>query len=240
MAHLTGQERAHYVQNMFARIAGRYDRMNRLMTFGQDVRWRRYVIAQAHIPPGGRLLDIATGTGDIAYEGMQQVPGLQAVGGDFTLEMMQAGKLYPERRSIQWVGADTLALPFPDNYFDAVTSGFLMRNVIDVDKAFQEQWRVTKPGGRVIVLESSPPKRNLLRPFILFHLNTVIPTLGRLITGESEAYRYLPDSTQQFRTPEALAEAMRQTGFSQVRFKLFMFGTIAIHVGEKSDSLAMK
>jgi demethylmenaquinone methyltransferase/2-methoxy-6-polyprenyl-1,4-benzoquinol methylase len=233
MAHLTGQERAHYVQNMFARIAGRYDRMNRLMTFGQDLRWRRYVIRQANIPPNGRLLDIATGTGDIAFEGMQQVPGLQAVGGDFTLEMMQAGKLYPERRTIQWVGADTLALPFPDEYFDAVTSGFLMRNVIDLEGALREQWRVIKPRGRVVILESSPPKRNLLHPFILFHLNYVIPTLGRLITGESDAYRYLPDSTQQFRTPQALADAMRQTGFANVQYKLFMFGTIAIHVGEK-------
>ena len=233
MAHLTGQERAQYVQSMFARIAGRYDRMNRLMTFGQDLRWRRYVIRQANIPPNGRLLDIATGTGDIAYEGMQQVPGLQAVGGDFTLEMMQAGKLYPERRTIQWVGADTLALPFPDEYFDAVTSGFLMRNVIDLEGALREQWRVIKPRGRVVILESSPPKRNLLRPFILFHLNYVIPTLGRLITGESDAYRYLPDSTQQFRTPHALADAMRQTGFANVQYKLFMFGTIAIHVGEK-------
>lgn len=236
MAHLTGQERAQYVQSMFARIAGRYDRMNRLMTFGQDLRWRRYVIQQANIPPKGRLLDIATGTGDIAFEGMQQVPGLQAVGGDFTLEMMQAGKLYPERRTIQWVGADTLALPFPDDYFDAVTSGFLMRNVIDLEGALREQWRVIKPRGRVVILESSPPKRNLLRPFILFHLNYVIPTLGRLITGESDAYRYLPDSTQQFRTPQALAEAMRQTGFANVQFKLFMFGTIAIHTGEKPES----
>lgn len=236
MAHLTGQERAQYVQSMFARIAGRYDRMNRLMTFGQDLRWRRYVIQQANIPPQGRLLDIATGTGDIAYEGMQQVSGLQAVGGDFTLEMMQAGKLYPERQTIQWVGADTLSLPFPGNYFDAVTSGFLMRNVIDVDKALREQMRVLKPRGRVVILESSPPKRNLLRPFILFHLNHVIPTLGRLITGESDAYRYLPDSTQQFRTPQALAEAMHQTGFTHVQFKLFMFGTIAIHTGEKPEN----
>lgn len=236
MAHLTGQERAQYVQSMFARIAGRYDRMNRLMTFGQDLRWRRYVIQQANIPPNGRLLDIATGTGDIAFEGMEQVPGLQAVGGDFTLEMMQAGKLYPERRTIQWVGADTLALPFPGEYFDAVTSGFLMRNVIDLEGALREQWRVIKPRGRVVILESSPPKRNLLRPFILFHLNYVIPTLGRLITGESDAYRYLPDSTQQFRTPQALADAMRQTGFANVQFKLFMFGTIAIHVGEKPES----
>jgi demethylmenaquinone methyltransferase/2-methoxy-6-polyprenyl-1,4-benzoquinol methylase len=233
MAHLTGQERADYVQDMFARIAGRYDLMNRLMTAGQDVRWRRFVIAQARLPVNGRLLDIATGTGDIALEGQKQIPGLQAVGGDFTLEMMQAGKQAPERQHIRWVGADTLALPFPDSYFDAVTSGFLMRNVIDVPGAFREQMPVTKPGGQVVVLESSPPKQNVLRPFILIHLNHIIPTLGKLITGESEAYSYLPDSTQQFQTPDSLAAMMRQVGFIRITYKLFMFGTIAIHVGQK-------
>lgn len=233
MAHLQGQERAQYVQNMFARIAGRYDLMNRLMTGGQDIRWRRYVIQQANLPENGRLLDIATGTGDIALEGWHQVPGLQAVGGDFTLEMMQAGKQIPERRPIQWVGSDTLALPFPDNTFDAVASGFLMRNVIDVPGAFREQVRVTKPGGRVVVLESSPPKQNWLRPYILIHLNYVIPLLGKLITGESDAYRYLPDSTQQFKDPETLADIMRQTGLQNVTYKLFMFGTVAIHTGQK-------
>lgn len=236
MADLQGQARADYVQDMFARIAGRYDRMNRLMTFGQDVRWREHVIFQANLPIGGRLLDIATGTGDIAAEGLNQVPGLQAVGGDFTIEMMQAGKRLPTRQTIRWVVSDTLALPFPDNSFDAVTSGFLMRNVIDVPGAFREQLRVTKPGGRVVVLESSPPKDNLLKPFIKIHLNYVIPTLGRAVTGEADAYRYLPDSTQAFQGPEQLAETMRVAGLVDVDFQLFMFGTIAIHVGTKPVS----
>ncbi len=233
MTHLEGQERAEYVQDMFARIAGRYDLMNRLMTAGQDIRWRKYVIAQARLPENGRLLDIATGTGDIALEGVKQTPGLQAVGGDFTIEMMQAGKRIPERSMIQWVTADTLNLPFPDNTFDAVTSGFLMRNVIDVPGAFTEQMRVTKPGGWVVVLESSPPKKNVLRPFIKIHLNYVIPTLGKLITGESDAYNYLPDSTQQFKAPEELVAIMESTGFANINYKMFMFGTIAIHAGQK-------
>ncbi len=233
MAHLTGEERAQYVQGMFARIAGRYDLMNRVMTAGQDIKWRRYVIQQAKLPENGRLLDIATGTGDIAYEGLCQHPEIQAVGGDFTIEMMQAGKVYPERAPILWTAADTLALPFPEDYFDAVTSGFLMRNVIDVPGAFREQMRVTRPGGWVVVLESSPPKKNLLRPFILFHLNRVIPTLGKLLAGDSDAYRYLPDSTQQFKDPDTLVEIMSQVGFGAIHYKMFMFGTIAIHVGQK-------
>ena len=234
MAHLEGQERAQYVQEMFARIAGRYDLMNRAMTVGQDIRWRRYVIAKAQLPPGGRLLDIATGTGDIAYEGLKQAPSIEAVGGDFTVEMMQVGKQsYPERAPIKWVGSDTLALPFPNNHFDAVTSGFLMRNVIDVDQAFREQWRVTKPGGWVVVLDSSPPKKNLLRPFIMIHLNYVIPTLGKILTGESDAYRYLPDSTQKFLGPDELAAKMTESGFELVDYRMFMFGTVGIHFGRK-------
>jgi demethylmenaquinone methyltransferase/2-methoxy-6-polyprenyl-1,4-benzoquinol methylase len=233
MAHLTGEERAQYVQGMFARIAGRYDLMNRLMTAGQDVRWRRYVIQQANLPAGGLLLDIATGTGEIAQEGLNQQPDIQVIGGDFTMEMMMAGRHIPQRRAIEWTVADTLSLPFPKDTFDAVTSGFLMRNVIDVPGAFFEQLRVTKPGGRVVVLESSPPKDNLLRPFIRFHLNHIIPTLGRVVTGDGDAYRYLPASTQQFQNPESLAGIMRKEGLEAVEFKMFMFGTIAIHTGRK-------
>ncbi len=236
MAHLEGEERAQYVQEMFARIAGRYDLMNRLMTFGQDVRWRRHVIAQAALPRCGRLLDIATGTGDIAAEGVLRHPGLTAVAADFTLEMMRAGReRHPERRALHWAGADTLALPFADDSFDAVTSGFLMRNVVDVPGALAEQYRVTRPGGRVVILESSPPKRNLLRPLIRLHLDYVIPTLGQLITGEGDAYRYLPATTQRFQTPAALAVAMRDVGFIDVGYRLFMFGTIGVHAGRKPE-----
>ena len=233
MAHLEGQERADYVQDMFARIAGRYDTMNRLMTAGQDIKWRRYVIEQAQLPENGRLLDIATGTGDIALEGLKQQSSIQAIGADFTIEMMQAGKRIPARQAIQWSTADTLALPFPDDTFDAVTSGFLMRNVIDVAGAFREQMRVTKPGGYVVVLESSPPKDNILKPFIRIHLNYVIPNLGKLVSGNADAYRYLPDSTQAFKGPDELALVMQQTGFTHVHYKMFMFGTVAIHVGQK-------
>ena len=125
-------------------------------------------------------------------------------------------------------------LPFADATFDAVTSGFLMRNVIDVPGAFREQARVTKPGGRVVVLESSPPKDNLLKPFIRIHLNVIIPTLGRIVAGESDAYRYLPDSTQAFQGPEQLADAMRAAGLADVSYRLFMFGTIGVHVGTKT------
>jgi demethylmenaquinone methyltransferase/2-methoxy-6-polyprenyl-1,4-benzoquinol methylase len=233
LSHLTGQQRSRYVQSMFTRIAGRYELMNRLMTFGQDGQWRRVVIHKAQLPQDGRLLDVGTGTGDIALECLRQRPSLNVFGADFTLEMMRVGREDPNRQEIHWTGADTLSLPFIDSSFDAVTSGFLMRNVIDVPGAFREQLRVTRPGGWIVVLESSPPKKNLLRPVIRFHLNTIIPLLGRLVTGEAEAYRYLPDTTQAFQKPETLAQIMIDSGLEDVSFRLFMFGTVAVHSGRK-------
>jgi len=130
---------------------------------------------------------------------------------------------------LRFTGSDALNLPFPDNTFDAVTSGYLMRNVIDVKRAWQEQYRVLKPGGRVVCLDTTPPPHNLLYPFINFHLHVVIPTLGRLIAGASDAYTYLPDSTENFLPAEKLAERMTAVGFKSVQFKRLMFNTMAIH-----------
>ncbi|MCI0518988.1 MAG: ubiquinone/menaquinone biosynthesis methyltransferase [Chloroflexi bacterium] len=232
MANLTGGERARYVQGMFTRIAGRYDLMNRLMTAGQDGRWRREVIRRAALPPGGRLLDLGAGTGDLARAALRADPSLRAVAADFTQEMMRVG----QRRGAPqpgWSGADALRLPFPTETFDAVVSGFLLRNVSDLPRALAEQRRVLRPGGRMVCLDTTRPPRNLLSPFIQFHLHTVIPLLGRLVTGEADAYAYLPDSTENFLAAEALAEAMRQAGFSAVGFRRIMLGAAALHWGVK-------
>lgn len=226
-------ERANYVQGMFDRIAARYNLMNRLMTFGQDMRWRRFVVQQAKLKPGSKLLDLATGTGDIAFEAVRQVPGAQVVGGDFSLGMMIVGQHQPLGDRVEWSGTDALNLPFPDNTFDAVTAGYLIRNVIDIPRAFAEQWRVLKPGGRVVILDTTPPPKNLLRPFILIHLRFVIPLLGRLVSGNPDAYKYLPESTQAFKTPDELAALMRNSGFENVAYKRFMLNTMAVHWGEK-------
>ncbi len=231
MATLQGPERAAYVQAMFGRIAGRYDRMNRLMTFGRDRAWRRYVVEQAALPPGGRLLDVAIGTGDIALDALSIDANLQAVGVDFSVPMMRTGQARTGGTRIQWIQGDALALPFPSATFDAVTSGYLMRNVVDVARAFGEQMRVVKPGGRVVCLDAAPPPHNLLYPLVMVHMRYIIPLLGRLIAGDSAAYNYLPESVQAFKTPEELAAVMRAVGLREVRYKRFMFGTMAVHVG---------
>jgi demethylmenaquinone methyltransferase/2-methoxy-6-polyprenyl-1,4-benzoquinol methylase len=235
MAHLQGRERAAYVRDMFDRIARRYNLMNRLMTGGQDMRWRRFVVQQARLQPGHRLLDLATGTGDIGFEALRQVPGARVVGADFSLGMMQVGRTLPLGDQMAWAGADALNLPFAAASFDAVTSGYLVRNVIDIPRTLREQLRVLRPGGRVVILDSSPPPDNLLRPFILFHLRYVIPALGRVIAGKqgADAYQYLPNSTQAFKTPAELAQIMRDAGIRNVQYQTFMFGTMAVHWGEK-------
>jgi demethylmenaquinone methyltransferase/2-methoxy-6-polyprenyl-1,4-benzoquinol methylase len=220
---------------MFTRIAARYDLMNRLMTAGQDVRWRREVIQRAGLPPGARLLDLGAGTGDLAQEARRQQPDCCPVAADFTLQMMRIGQARLRNTAVQpdWLGADALHLPFADQCFDAAVSGFLFRNVIDIPQALSEQRRALKPGGCLVILDTTRPPQNLLTPFIRFHLRVIIPALGRLVTGEGDAYNYLPDSTQAFLTAEQLAEHMRLAGFREVGFRRLMFGTIAIHWGVK-------
>ena len=230
MTQLTGQERAQYVQSMFTKIAHRYDLMNRLMTGGQDIRWRKEVIQLARLRPNASLLDLGTGTGDLAREALTQFPQARVTAADFTLEMMRVGK---KNGDLNFSSADALNLPFKDKTFDAVVSGFLMRNVTDVQQALKEQFRTLKPGGRIVVLDTTRPKKNLLSPFIKFHMHVIIPTVGGLLSGMRDAYKYLPDTTEGFLTAEELSVRMVAVGFRRVNFKRLMFGTIAIHWGEK-------
>jgi demethylmenaquinone methyltransferase/2-methoxy-6-polyprenyl-1,4-benzoquinol methylase len=235
MAGLKGQERANYVQEMFGRIAGRYNIMNRIMTFGQDMSWRRFVVKQANLPAKGALLDLATGTGDIAFEAKESHPDAHVIGADFALPMMFVGQNEPRGKTIDWSAADALNLPFPNARFDAVVSGYLMRNVIDIPKALKEQLRVLKNGGRIVILDTAPPPNNLLKPFILIHMNYMIPILGRLIGGQAaaDAYKYLPESTQAFKTAPELVELLKQAGYQKIGYKLVMLGTQMIVWGEK-------
>lgn len=230
VAETTGKERAAYVQGMFRRIARQYDLMNCLISAGQDGRWRRQVIRLARLRPEGRLLDVGAGTGDLAREALRQHPEVSAVAADFTLEMMHAGQ---SRGPLLWSAADALLLPFPDGTFDAVVSGFLMRNVGDVQQALREQMRVLRRGGRIVILDTTRPKHTLLTPFIWVYMHLVIPLLGGLVTGSREAYDYLTRSTEGFLSAEQLAARMAAAGFKRLGFRRLMFGAIAIHWGEK-------
>jgi len=231
MTHLTGKERGEYVQDMFTRIAHRYDLMNRLMTAGQDVRWREQVIREARLKADARVLDLGAGTGDLAREALKQQPESKVVAADFTLEMMRVGQGL--NGSLPWSAADAMNLPFGDNTFDAVVSGFLMRNVGDIQSALKEQYRTLKPGGRIVILDTTKPRRNLLSPFIWLHMHVVIPMLGGLLSGFKDAYNYLPDSTEEFVSAKELTVRMAAVEFKRINFEILMFGTIAIHWGQK-------
>ncbi len=223
-------EKAKVVRSMFARIAARYDLMNRLMTFGQDRVWQREVVRRAALPAGGRLLDIGCGTGGIAKMAAADT-SLRITAADFTLEMLLQGRSAPHPRPLTWCCADALALPFADRTFDAVTSGYLLRNVVAIDRALDEQIRVARPGARIVCLDTAPPDQHILLPLINFHMQRVIPWLGGLVSGDRYAYQYLPQSTQAFKTAAELARLMRTAGLRNVVYQRRMFNTVTIIYG---------
>ena len=221
------------VQRMFDAIAGRYDVMNRVMTLGQDQRWRRFVVQRAGDPGRGRVLDLATGTGDIASLLRDFHPDAVVIGSDFSRNMLrEARRRFPEA-AIGWQACDANRLPFADKVFQAVTFGYLLRNVDDSLAVLREVHRVLQPGGRVVCLDTTPPEKNLLYPLVRLYFRFGIPLLGRCIARDEEAYSYLTGSTMDFHSAEALAALFRQAGFTDVGYKKFMLGTIGVHWGRK-------
>ncbi len=223
------------VRAMFARIAHRYDLMNRLMTGGLDLRWRQQAIQACALPPDAWVLDVGAGTGDLAAEALRQRPGALVVGCDFTLPMMLRGRMKPGRDRIRWVGGDALRLPFPDEQFDAVVSGFVMRNVADLDQAFREQSRVVRPSGRVACLEAIRPPRRWWTPLYRFYFHRTVPWMGAIVAGDRAAYTYLPQSVEGFFTLEELARAMIRAGLILQEARTFLLGTVALIVSMKPD-----
>jgi demethylmenaquinone methyltransferase/2-methoxy-6-polyprenyl-1,4-benzoquinol methylase len=209
---------------MFDRIAPVYDAMNRVMTAGLDGRWRR-LTARSVATPGARVLDSCCGTGDLAIACARE--GAVATGLDFSERMLErASQKAPE---IEWVRGDALALPFQDAAFDAVTVGFGVRNLEDLERGLRELRRVLRPGGRVGVLEITRP-HGLLAPFYRLWFDGIVPLLGKLLPGGS-AYTYLPASVRRFPGPDGLAELMRSVGFVDVEYKLLAGGIVALHTG---------
>jgi demethylmenaquinone methyltransferase/2-methoxy-6-polyprenyl-1,4-benzoquinol methylase len=221
---------------MFGRIVGRYDLMNRLMTGGQDGRWRRATARDAQ-PTGALALDLATGTADLAIE-LRRQGAREVVGADYSEPMLAAassklGRRRPDR--ITLVAADALALPFADSRFDCLTSAFLLRNVVDLPGSLAEMRRVLRPGGRAVSLELTHLKPGLKSRLFDAYFQGVVPRVGALVAGDSSAYSYLPASLDPFPDADSLAGLFRQAGFSKVSYRLVGFGALAIHVGLRPE-----
>ncbi len=226
------------VRAMFDRIAGIYDRLNSVMTAGMHHRWRRRAVELAQVGPGGRVLDVATGTGDLAFALARVVgPDGEVVGADFSEQMLEiarrkadAGAAGPDSAPIRFEQANALLLPHASDEFDAATVGFGVRNFSDLDQGLRELARVVRPGGHVVILEMTTPQRRPLSTFFKLWFDRVVPVLGR-VAGDSDAYTYLPNSVRRFPGPEELAARMAAVGLGDIRYVLTAGGIIALHVG---------
>ncbi len=224
---------------MFGDIAARYDLMNRLMTVGLDRRWRRMAAAQARLMAGDEALDACCGTGDLTFSLVEACPSCAVTGLDFTPEMLERARDKAAAREArclpvpgEFIAGDVLALPFADDRFAAVTVGWGVRNVPDVPGAFREMARVTRPGGRVVCLESTQAPDGAGKRFHDVWMGRVVPLLGRLVTGDPSAYAYLPASVAAFPRAGELAAIMAAAGLVAVRYRRLGFGAVALHVGE--------
>lgn len=220
---------------MFSTIAPRYDALNRLLSLGVDRRWRLQAAREALAGGGRRLLDVATGTGDLAFTLGAMAPEAQVTGVDFAEAMLERarGKAAGRPGRVRFEVGDGTELAFPEGSFDAVTIGYGLRNFVDIDAGLREFLRVLRPGGRLVVLEFPPPPGGAFGAVYRCYFQRVLPAVGGLVSGRASAYRYLPASVAAFPPPEALAERMRGAGFAGVRYRLQTFGISAIHVGEK-------
>jgi demethylmenaquinone methyltransferase / 2-methoxy-6-polyprenyl-1,4-benzoquinol methylase len=211
---------------MFDRIAGVYDVMNSVMTAGLHHRWRERAADLAQVGPGKRALDVATGTGDLAIALARR--GADVVGSDFSEGMLERARA--KNGAVRWEQANALALPYPDDAFDAATVGFGARNFSDLRQGLSEMARVVRPGGRVVVLEITTPTKPPLSTFFSLWFDRVVPLLGR-VTGEDQAYSYLPNSVKRFPGPRELGAEMHGLGLRDVRWILTAGGIIALHSG---------
>ena len=220
---------------MFGRISRRYDLVNRLLSLGIDGRWRRFAADQACLRPGDRALDVASGTGDLAFEMARRVGTTGSIAGlDLTREMLVLGHAKSVQRGEKRVDhheGDAMNLPYRDNAFRAATMAFGGRNVPDLIGAFREMGRVVEPGGQVVFLELNRPKMLGFRQAFDFYFHTFSPLIGGLLSGDRAAYEYLPRSVDKFESVGDIAVCMRDAGLTDVRVHPKMFGVAVVHVG---------
>ncbi len=222
------------VNRMFDRVAGRYDALNSVMTAGLHHRWRERAAERTGLGAGDSALDVCCGTGDLALALAGKVaPGGHVVGCDFSEPMLDLAREKAAERGaggVRFEWADALRLPYDGGRFDAVSVGFGVRNLADLDRGLGEMARVLKPGGRLVILEITQPTRPPLSTFYSLWFDRIVPLLGTF-SGDPEAYSYLPESVRSFPSPSGLAAKMDRAGFGRIRYTVLAGGIIAIHSG---------
>jgi len=229
------------VQGMFDRIAGRYDLLNRLISFNLDNWWRKQAIAILLDGNSPRIVDLGTGTGDMILSAMKSAHGnAHIVGIDFALNMLQLAQskraTQPYSATATFVQASAMASPFKNSSFDGAMSAFVLRNVSDLGLFFSEACRVLKPGGKLVTLDMFPPQKNWFAPLYSVYFYHLVPWIGGLLGGDRHAYRYLSDSVQRFHTPEVVSAMIRQAGFAHVTLRKFLNGAVCMHIAEKAGA----
>ena len=232
------QEFAGQIRGMFDRIAGVYDLMNTAMTAGLHHRWRERAADRAELAPGDVALDVCCGTGDLAFELARRVgPHGSVIGSDFSERMLDVARLKAAERgagTVRFEWGDALELSYDAGSFDAVTVGFGVRNLADLDRGVGELTRVLKPGGRLVILEITQPTRPPLSTFFGLWFDRLVPLLGT-VAGDREAYAYLPESVKRFPPPAGLALTMDRVGLERIRYTVLAGGIIAIHSGSRPE-----
>jgi demethylmenaquinone methyltransferase/2-methoxy-6-polyprenyl-1,4-benzoquinol methylase len=240
---MTATSRDRAVQSMFDRIAQRYDLLNRIISFRLDTRWRRQAIRALLSGTNPLILDIGTGTGDLAFDALAEAKGrARIVGMDFSLPMLhraqtKQGKLR-DGRPIAWVLGSALVAPFKNAAFDGAMTAFVLRNVSDLSQFFSEAFRVLKPGAKLVSLDMFPPSPTWFAKFYGLYFYHGMPWIGGLISGDRDAYRYLSESVRRFQPPEKVTELMQRAGFSEVAVYRFLSGAVCLHVARKSQATA--
>ncbi|MFH1675246.1 MAG: bifunctional demethylmenaquinone methyltransferase/2-methoxy-6-polyprenyl-1,4-benzoquinol methylase UbiE [Pseudomonadota bacterium] len=227
-----------HIQEMFQAIAPRYDFLNHFLSLRHDVYWRRVLVKALRVPPEGRVLDVATGTGDVALEiGRQKGSSITVWGIDFAFRMLQLGKKKIAGSKycvdIRPAQSDAFHPPFKPGAFDALTMAFGIRNIADKKKVLEVFYELLKGGGQILILELTLPKIDFMKNLYFIYFQKVLPMIGKIISGDSGAYSYLPDSVSKFPSPKDFCELMREAGFEKVYYKPLTLGVCTLFTGIK-------
>jgi demethylmenaquinone methyltransferase/2-methoxy-6-polyprenyl-1,4-benzoquinol methylase len=231
----TERSKKEQVEEMFDNIAPKYDFLNRLLSAGIDISWRKKAILFLASSKPKLILDVATGTGDFAFEALSLNPE-KIIGYDISENMLSYGRIKAQKANVKiidFIKGDSEMMPFEDNKFDAITVGFGVRNFENLEKGLREMQRVLKPGGKVAILEVSNPTRFPMKQFFSFYYKYILPTVGKMLSKDTHAYRYLPESVRAFPQGKALTQILENCGFKNCNWKPLTFGTCTLYTCEK-------